>query len=50
MNKKDQITSIINLDTDEKVSLIKEHKFCLVLREANQDYELLDMSEFQDFI
>jgi hypothetical protein len=50
MDKKEQITHIINLETDEKVLLLKEHKYCLVIRETNQDFEIIDLAEFQDFI
>ena len=48
-DKKQQIRYILSLPIEEKVALIKTHKYCKTIRE-NNEAQVLDMNEFQDFI
>ncbi|GAB4299740.1 MAG: hypothetical protein Kow0068_23190 [Marinilabiliales bacterium] len=48
-DKKQQIRHILGLSLEEKVSMIKNHKYCKTMRE-NHETEVLDLNEFQDFI
>ena len=49
-DRKQQIRHILSLTIEEKVALIKEHKYCKTVRENNNEVEILNFNEFQDFI